>query len=101
MKKHVEFVAKEQRLLFIREWVTNRGHLPNMAKPIPYDGPKPHRVWTLYAFDETVTPALPITPIHNHNAFLEDCVHDWNIYGGHFRYRSRVADRPVWILLEF
>jgi hypothetical protein len=74
---------------------------------------KPFRVWTLYqpvdldrsedsTQDPTVTPTLPITPVHNYNAFLEDYVHDWQWYeGGKFRYYSRVARDRIWILVEY
>lgn len=68
----------------------------------------PYRIWTLY--HETSLhqrPTLPIRPVHNQNAFLEDFVHDWNFHRDaernefFIRYASRVVDRGVWILVEF
>lgn len=73
----------------------------------------PYRVWTLYDLSGESRfgspdhpPALPIVPIHNHGAFLEDYVHDWNVefkkgVGHVLRYYSRVVDHSVWILCEY
>lgn len=74
------------------------------AKPVAIPpGAAPDRVWTLYfESDRDNPPALPFTPVHNSNAFLEDWMHDWNIGpGGKLHYASRVIDRDVWILLEY
>lgn len=68
----------------------------------------PYRVWTLYGpgrDDPNTPPTLPITPIHQHGAFLEDYLHDW-MYGRHvgkgvFRYASRVTDEGTWVLIEY
>lgn len=63
---------------------------------------KPTRVWTLvYEKDENKVPSLPIHPVHDANAFLEDEVHDWNWRRRKFRYYSRVTSGKVWILLEY
>lgn len=62
---------------------------------------EPTRVWTLFTGDPDKPPALPIKPVHNQNAFLEDRVHDWNWGNGRFRYGSRVAKGKVWLLLEY
>jgi hypothetical protein len=65
---------------------------------------KPYRVWTLYLpehSDKDITPTLPIRPLHNQNAFLEDQLHDWNWANGKLRYYSRVALDKVWILVEY
>lgn len=64
---------------------------------------EPQRVWTLFANrgEEANPPALPISPRHNVNAFLEDKVHDWNWKRGKFRYASRVCEGRVWLLLEY
>lgn len=60
---------------------------------------RPKRVWTLFSESK---PELPFTPIHNHNAFLEDFLHDWNMVNATtLRYYSRVALDSVWILLEY
>jgi len=63
----------------------------------------PRRVWTLFRErDENAPPALPITPEHLVNAFLEDRIHDWRMTGsGYLKYYSRVTDDPVWVLLEY
>ena len=88
-----------QELLYIKEW-EQRGIVPN-ALPIPLKE-KPSRVWTLPTqCDEAARPTLPYTPMHGYNAFLEDEMHDWTWRGGVFRYRSRVAGSPVWVLLEY
>jgi len=70
--------------------------------PIAYRGKKPDRVWTLiYERDEAKKPVLPFMPSHNSNAFLEDRMHDWDIYNGKFYYTSHATDGGVWILFEF
>lgn len=62
---------------------------------------RPFRVWTLFHSEQT-PPALPIQPLHNVNAFLEDKLHDWNIDNKNMlRYYSRVALNSVWILVEY
>lgn len=67
----------------------------------------PYRVWTLYPHtDPNVRPELPITPVHHHNAFLEDYVHDWKMWPDaqrvpYLKYASRAIDNCVWILVEF
>lgn len=65
---------------------------------------KPWRVWTLMgpdSMDETKMPALPIVPRHNHNAFIEDHIHDWRVEEGRLLYYSRISEGGCWILLEF
>ena len=69
---------------------------------------EPYRVWTLYGEgrnDPKTPPALPITPVHRHGAFLEDYIHDWNIVRvekrPHLRYASRAMDHSCWILVEY
>lgn len=64
------------------------------------------QVWTLYLnTDPSKPPQLPFFPRHNVNAFMEDYIHDWNVrvFEGqaYLDYYSRVADRPVWVLLEY
>ncbi len=75
--------------------------------PLPSDE-EPYRVWTLYGEgreDPAVPPALPIVPVHNHGAFMEDYIHDWNVVRAsrqpHLHYASRVAEHSVWILIEY
>jgi len=73
------------------------------AVPIPVDFRESDvaHVWTLYnETDKSKPPALPFSPVHNHNAFIEDRLHDWNIINGKFRYGSRVMDQDVWVLVE-
>jgi hypothetical protein len=91
-------MGMRQRVLWIGKW-QKRGMCP-CADPVPLDE-KPDRVWTLYAHtSEEHPPKLPFQASHLNGAFLEDYVHDWDWRGGKFYYRSRVADRPVWVLLE-
>lgn len=72
------------------------------APAVPFKGEEPSRVWTLYTFrDPDVKPPLPFSPVHHHNAFLEDYMHDWNVFKGAFRYASRALDGGVWLLLEW
>ena len=88
-----------QQVLWIGEW-EKRG-VAMKAKPVPLDR-KPDRVWTLYGWGHAKKPPkLPFLPVHRCGAFLEDSVHDWNWRGGKFYYSSRVADHPVWLLLEY
>ncbi|MFA5186542.1 MAG: hypothetical protein WC551_08720 [Patescibacteria group bacterium] len=89
-----------QQLLFIGEWTKGgaTGLIPR-ALPCAVER-KPDRVWTLYC-NPAAPPNLPFEPQHNVNAFYEDYMHDWNWRAGQFRYYSRVADRPVWVLLEY
>lgn len=92
----------EQRLLWIPPG-EDKGGFVKTIPPVPYDGPHPDRVWTLYnEINESTPPTLPIVPVHRQNSFLEDYVHDWNIdHKKRFRYASRVCDGGVWVLLEF
>jgi hypothetical protein len=59
---------------------------------------RPERVWTLLAPE---APRLPIVPKHQHNAFLEGYMHDWDLVGGAFHYYSRLSGGGVWLLLEW
>ena len=74
-----------------------------VALPVALPNGEPDRVWTLFKeTDETRPPTLPIVPMHRHNAFAEDYMHDWNMdMKGRFRYASRITDEPVWVLLEY
>jgi hypothetical protein len=88
-----------QKLLWIGEW-EKRG-MVQKAKPIPLRK-APGRIWTLYEHtNKKRPPKLPFHPVHLQGAFQEDWIHDWNWRGGKFYYYSRVADRPVWVLLEY
>lgn len=62
---------------------------------------QPLRVWTLYGTNPEERPELPMTPLHNQNAFLEDRNHDWIYQGGRLRYFSRVALDSIWVLVEY
>lgn len=93
-----------QQLIFLKKW--SKPGFAMKANLVPC-AEEPSRVWTLFnETDESNPPALPIGPVHRVNAFAEDYVHDWNWrnYGrgpAMLDYFSRVADGPVWILLEF
>jgi hypothetical protein len=92
----------KQKLVWIGSWRNRDGAvtLP-MADPVQL-AEHPTNVWTLYQHtDEKAPPKLPFKPIHRVNAFVEDEMHDWTWRGGRFYYRSRVMDRPVWVLVEY
>lgn len=109
MKRYKPPVYTRQELVFLKEWIQpgqpGAGCVPK-ARRVPISE-RPGRIWTLfYEQDENKRPVLPIIPVHNRNAFLEDYVHDWNDVKGKdgqlmLDYSSRVIDRPVWILLEY
>lgn len=74
-----------------------------MARPVPVDftAKNVESVWTLASHQNPkLPPALPLYPIHGHGAFLEDYRHDWTVRDGNFIYRSRLTDRPVWVLVK-
>jgi hypothetical protein len=92
--------SDQQRLLWIP--FTTKGSI-SIAKPVPVDfsAKDVKSVWTLTANrNPAVRPALPLHPVHGHGAFLEDYGHDWTIRAGNFIYRSRITDRPVWVMLQ-
>lgn len=62
---------------------------------------EPYRVWTLFEQDPTKTPSLPMVPVHNDGAFLEDKIHDWRFKNGTLSYYSRLIQHSVWILVEY
>lgn len=93
-----------QQLLWILPAVERHGISIKVAPPVPVEFSERDikQVWTLYLHrDQFAPPALPFRPVHHHNAFAEDFVHDWNVRKGHFRYASRAIDGGVWLLLEF
>lgn len=109
MKRRKQVVYTRQEVVFLKDWIPAGqpgAGCVNKAKRVPI-AERPGRVWTLYReSDENKPPVLPIIPVHNVNAFLEDYVHDWNEVRGKdgklmLDYSSRVIDRPVWILLEY
>jgi hypothetical protein len=86
---------ERQEVLWVPE--TRRVELP-----VPDLSGKQMRIWTLYEYqDPGIKPILPYSPVHHHNAFLEDYVHDWHHEKGVLRYFSRVIHSNVWILLEY
>jgi hypothetical protein len=88
-----------QELVFLAEW--HRPGIVPKAKPVRV-ARRPDRVWTLFRDEDPLKPpALPFHPLHRVNAFAEDYVHDWDWRNGVFDFYSRVADRPVWVLLEY
>lgn len=91
-----------QKLLWLSEWEPSPSERGAMrAKPVRL-AKKPDRVWTLSGHrDQSQPPTLPFYPTHGYDAFLDDYVHDWNWRSGVFRYYSRVANGPVWLLLEY
>lgn len=95
---------KRQEVVFVKNWLQpgDKG-CGSVPKALPIEvAQQPDRIWTLFKHTkEEEVPQLPFTPVHHHNAFSEDRTHDWNWMNGTLRYYSRVADRPVWILLEY
>lgn len=92
----------KQRLLWIPP-AEDRGGSVKQAPPVHVDFAEHDvkRVWTLYLHrDPASPPSLPFLPVHHHNAFAEDVIHDWNIWHGKFKYASRAIDGGVWLLLE-
>jgi len=69
----------------------------------PFEGKTPKFLWTLFLNqDKNKKPSLPIVPIHQKNAFLEDKLHDWDVYRKeYFKYHGCMAEHGVWLLLEF
>lgn len=68
---------------------------------VPFHARDVAAVWTLpHHTNPNAPPPQPFTPTHGRNAFLEDYIHDWTMQGRRFLYRSRVADRGVWVLIE-
>lgn len=62
----------------------------------------PSRIWTLlFERNAEKKPDLPVIPIHNKNAFLEDHIHDWIWRNGVLRYYSRLNEGGTWALLEY
>jgi hypothetical protein len=91
-----------QRLLRVKfgpPGKTVGGHRKAIPQEVDFERKNVERVWTLMS-DPRVEPALPIRPVHNSGAFLEDYMHDWNIWNGKFHYYSRVMDRDTWVLIE-
>ncbi len=92
----------KQRLLWIPPGV-DVGAPAKRVPPIPvdFDERAVDRLWTLYFHtDPDKPPELPYVAVHRRNAFLEDCIHDWNIFRGKLYYGSRVCDGGVWVLLD-
>jgi hypothetical protein len=92
-----------QKLLWVPSGRVDKGRIRPVIDFPEYKGEEPDRVWTLFEHRmESDPPKLPFFPRHRFNAFVEDPIHDWNIYGGEFRYMSRfIHDGGVWLLLEF
>lgn len=89
-----------QELLWIPHGVDTGAY--TLKCDVPYSGKEPDSVWTLpWHTDPDSPPELPFAPKHFDNAFYEDRFHDWTIRDGVFRYRSRVSEGHVWVLLEF
>lgn len=94
-------VEYEQQLVWM-EW-EKRTDMPSGGrfKRIHHDR-EPDRVWTLWMeTEQDKKPTLPIVPVHRHNAFFEDSVHDWNWMRGQFSYYTRVMGQSCWVLLEY
>lgn len=99
-------VIPRQVFVYLKDWLTFTDGRSPRAKRVPLPYGKPKRVWTLFRHEDAMdVPTLPFVPSHRINAFLEDYVHDWNDLlgdgGMELDYYSRVADRPVWVLLEY
>ncbi len=88
-----------QVVLFLKDWYQPGSVMK--ARNVPLTE-KPDTVWTLFReTDPNNPPKLPIVPQHRIKAFAEDYIHDWNWRRGELIFSSRVADGPVWILLEY
>lgn len=93
----------KQVLLFIEfGHAEGRPYAPAIPQQVPFKKSDVQQVWTLCQYrDKAAPPALPYTPVHGLNAFVEDFMHDWNIDSKRaFRYGSRITDSPVWVLVE-
>ncbi len=75
-----------------------RFFVTSVPENIDVGGFKPTRVWTIL---DDAKPTLPMVPVHNVNAFLEDFMHDWNWRNAKLRYSSRVTEGNNWILCEW
>jgi hypothetical protein len=90
---------QELRQLYL-DFFKSKGHAIVPSAPlVPVNDP------TVLFTTAGMHPQLPFFPRHNVNAFMEDYIHDWNVrvFEGqaYLDYYSRVADRPVWVLLEY
>jgi hypothetical protein len=102
MREKRKVISTRQELLWLGGWTRRSGIGHKLADPVPFEGQQPTRVWTLYRHtDPDHKPPLPYSPTHNVNAFMEDVIHNWSVSQGMFRYRSRVCEDPVWLLLEW
>jgi hypothetical protein len=91
----------KQKLLWLPPGIdTGATHKKCMVE---YLGPEPDRLWILPEYRaKELKPRLPYTPVHHHNAFLEDKMHDWSIRGRFLKYHGVLAtEGSVWLLLEF
>lgn len=99
LRPHLTQLLKNGTTPQVLLWIPER---TRGAILVPYTGPKPTKVWTLFReMDPNRPPALPITPVHGVNASFEDVGHDWKVAGGTFRYSSQSTDGNRWLLLEF
>jgi hypothetical protein len=92
--------SKRQLLLWIP--FASKGSM-SIARPIPvnFTAKEVDEVWTLTSSrDPSITPVLPLHPVHGHGAFLEDYGHDWTVRAGNFIYRSRITDQPAWVMVQ-
>lgn len=94
---------RRQELVFVEFYDRKPGMPSKRAKPIALpDDEVPARIWTLYKeLDSDKRPKLPYHPVHNHNAFAEDYVHDWDVRDRKLHYYSRITETPMWLLLEY
>lgn len=101
---------KMQVLVFVDKWGPANVKGLRQAYPVKllFSG-EVVRLWTLFQpkaawgrleQEKDEPPALPIVPVHGENAFLEDRMHNWNIRSGQLHYYSRIANGPVWVLME-
>jgi hypothetical protein len=92
--------SKRQLLLWIP--FATKGSA-SIARPVPVDftAKEVESVWTLTSSrNPSITPVLPLHPVHGRGAFLEDYMHDWTVRDGSFVYRSRITDQPTWVLVQ-
>lgn len=98
-EKKASHGGPRQVVLFLADWYKPGSVMKARNVPLLE---KPDAIWTLlHETDPNKPPKLPIVPRIRVNAFPEDYVHDWNWRRGELIFSSRVADGPVWILLEY
>ena len=91
-----------KQIVLWAEWAKDSSRvIGGTFSPIPLEK-RPDKVWTLYLeADKEKPPGLPFRPVHHHNAWLEDVIHDWNWRGGVLNYATRILTHSCWVLVEY